>query len=67
MGVKYYHAVPEFEDNDLDVNFTRAETAYNLLRIANELASLVKLKKIELKHSIRFNLTKQEKKEIDEA
>lgn len=35
--------------------------------IANELASLVKLKKIELKHSIRFNLTEETKKEINEA
>jgi len=34
--------------------------------IANELARLVELKKIKLKHEIRFNLNEEEKKKIDD-
>ena len=45
----------------------KGDIVYLLQSIANELSSIVELKKIELKYTIRFNLTEQEKMEIDEV
>ena len=51
MNPKYHHAI----NHEL-----------SLLHISNELARLVELKKAELEYTIRFNLTEEEKKRIDE-
>jgi hypothetical protein len=47
---KYQTYLSNFADHDLDPTYQKAEIAYQLLNISNELAEANRLKRMELEH-----------------